>query len=62
MADHRGDPGVVEVVGDEDRGVGVGVVVAGDQLEPLSVDAACGVDLLRRQLRGQLHRETDRDR
>ena len=29
VADDRGDPGVVQVVGDEDRGVGVGVVVPG---------------------------------
>ena len=40
MADHRRHAGVVEIAGDEDRRVGIGVVVPKDQLEAAAVHAA----------------------
>jgi hypothetical protein len=55
MADNRRDAGLVQVAGNEDGGVGIGVIVSHHQLERSSGDSTRGVDLLRGQLRGQLH-------
>jgi hypothetical protein len=60
VADHGGGVGGVEIARDEDRGVGIGVVVAGDELEAAPSDAAGGIDLLRGELSGLLHRKADR--
>ena len=59
MADHRRHIRVVEIIRDEDGGVGIGVVVADHQLERPATDAAGGIDLLRGELRRQLHGNAD---
>ena len=62
MSDDRRHAGVVELAGDEDGGIGIGVVVAQDQLEGAAAHAAAGVDLVGRELGRQLHGPADRDR
>ena len=59
MADHCRHARVVEITRDEDGGVGIGIVVADHQLERPPADAPGGIDLLRGELRRQLHGNAD---
>jgi len=59
MADHCRHTRVVEIARDEDGGVGIGVVVADHQLERPPTDAPGSIDLLRGELRRQLHGNAD---
>ena len=59
MADHGRHTGIVQIAGDEDGRVGIGIVVPLDQLQGAALHSPLGVDLLHGQLGGPLHGNAD---
>ncbi len=59
MANHRRDACALEVGGDVDGGIGVGKIVADEELDRAAIDAAFRVDLPGGQLGRQLHGQPD---